>query len=117
MNEEPINFSERKAALASLCQEVGAHFASDLDPNEVSPLKTHIPAIDNLAGGFPKNTLSEVIETKPSCGGTFLIHRLLDQVRQARSYVALVDGSDSFSPGSISNTRSLEHFVLGPLPR
>ena len=109
MNEKTINFSERKAALASLCQKVGAYFASEIDPDEVSPLRTHIPAIDNMAGGFPKNTLSEVIESKPSCGGTFLIHRLLDQVRQARGYVALVDGSDSFSPDSITNTKSLEH--------
>lgn len=109
MEKVTIPFAERKAALESLCQEVGAQFASEIDPDQASPLKTHIPAIDNLGGGFPRNSLSEVIETQAGCGGTFLIHRLIDQIRQARGYVALVDGSDSFAPDSVRDSRSLEH--------
>lgn len=109
MSDNTVNFSERKAMLASLCREAGVQFASEINPDEASPLRTHIPAIDNLAGGFPKNTLSEVIEPKSSSGGTFLIHRLLQEVRLARGYAALVDGSDSFSPDSISNPATLDH--------
>ncbi len=110
MNDSTIHFSDRKALLQSLCREIGACFASEIDSDLVSPFKTEIPAIDSLSsGGFPKNTLSEIIESSPSSGGNLLLYHLLERVKQQRGYVALVDGNDSFAPDSVESSETLRH--------
>ena len=110
MNKSTLHFTDRKTLLQSLCREVGACFASEIDSDLVSPFKTEIPAIDRLSsGGFPKNTLSEIIESSPSSGGNILLYKLLEQVKQKRGYVALVDGNDSFAPDSVRDNETLRH--------
>lgn len=105
-----MDFPNRKAALRSLCRKVGARFASEIDRDQVSPLKTGIPAIDALSpGGLPGNALSEIVEPVPSSGGNLLLHRLLSHARQRRGYAALVDGNDGFAPDTVEDSETLRH--------
>lgn len=88
---------------------MGARLASEVDSARVEVFRSGCPGIDGLsAGGFPRNTLSEVIEPDPSLGGTFLLHQLIAQIRQRRGYAALVDGGDRFDPES-SAPETLPH--------
>ena len=110
--EKTTDFSNRKAVLKTLCRQVGAQFASEIDSDNSSPIKTGIPAVDCLSGGLPRNTISEVVESAPSSGGNVLLHRLLKEVREQRGYVAIVDGNDSFAPDSVEEPETLRHLYL-----
>jgi len=63
-------------------------------------LRTGLPAIDGAIGGLPKNAITELSSPNPSAGSAFLIHALLHRAHRDGFFVALVDGTDSFSPHS-----------------
>jgi hypothetical protein len=51
-----------------------------------------------LSGGLPQGAITEVTS---ACGGGLLLVSLLQQVEQARAFVALIDGRDSFDPATV----------------
>jgi hypothetical protein len=61
-------------------------------------LRTGLPAIDTAIGGLPKNAITELSSPNPSAGSAFLIHALLHRAHRDGFFVALIDGTDSFSP-------------------
>jgi hypothetical protein len=63
-------------------------------------LPTGIPAIDDLAGGLPLSCVTELVCAAPSCGSQLFLGQLLAVARASRLRLALVDGTDSFDPGS-----------------
>ncbi len=63
-------------------------------------LPTGIPALDEPVGGLPLSGVTELICAAPSCGSHLVVGELLAATRTARLRVALVDGGDSFDPGS-----------------
>lgn len=63
-------------------------------------LPTGIPAIDDLAGGLPLSAVTELVCAAPSCGSQLLLGQLLAVTRASGLRLALVDGTDSFDPGS-----------------
>lgn len=60
--------------------------------------RTGLPAIDGAIGGLPKNAITELSSPHPSAGSAFLIHALLHRAHRDGFFVALIDGTDSFSP-------------------
>jgi len=74
-------------------------------------LPTHLPFLDRITGGgFPKSAITEVISPRASAGSASLIHALLRSAEQDRHFIALIDGSDSFDPGS-SDNYTLRHLL------
>jgi hypothetical protein len=67
---------------------------------ESQPLtaSTGIPAVDQLAGGFPRGCLTEVFG-ELSSGITSLLHSALAARTAGAEVCALVDAQDSFDPG------------------
>jgi hypothetical protein len=63
-------------------------------------LATGIPALDEASGGIPLSAITEMVCATPSCGGHLFFGQLLAITRATRTRVALVDGGDSFDPGS-----------------
>jgi hypothetical protein len=61
-------------------------------------LRTGLPAIDGAIGGLPKNAITELSSPNPSAGSAFVIHALLRRAHRDGFFVALIDGTDSFSP-------------------
>ena len=61
-------------------------------------LRTGLLAIDTAIGGLPKNAITELSSPHPSAGSASLIHALLHRAHRDGFFVALVDGTDSFSP-------------------
>jgi hypothetical protein len=61
-------------------------------------LRTGLSAIDAVAGGIPKNAITELTTRNWSAGSALLIHALLQQAHRESFFLALVDGSDSFDP-------------------
>lgn len=68
------------------------------------------PVDDALGGGLPSGRLTELVSAVPSGGGQTVIAGLLAATQAARQRVALVDGSDAFSPGSVPD-HLLRHLV------
>lgn len=67
-------------------------------------LRTNIPALDHATeGGLPKNAITEISSPHVSAGSATLIHALLQRAHRDRYFLALIDGRDSFDPGSIGN--------------
>ena len=58
------------------------------------------PALDDITGGLPKASLTEVICNVPSCGGQLLLGQLLRQTRAQNLRIALIDSTDAFDPCS-----------------
>ena len=84
-------------------------------PHPSSPaasiLETGLSFLDEPAGGgLPKNAITELITPKRSSGSASLIHGLLQSAQRDRHFVALIDGSDSFDPGSSDNS-ALRHLL------
>ena len=84
-------------------------------PHPTSPptsvLQTGLSFLDQTAGGgLPKNAITELITPRRSAGSASLVHALLRSVQRDRHFVALIDGSDSFDPGSSENS-SLRHLL------
>ena len=74
-------------------------------------LPTGVAVLDQIAGGgLPKNAITELISPKLSAGSASLIHTLLKSAQQNQHFVALIDGSDSFDPGSSDNS-TLRHLL------
>ncbi|MEO7413203.1 MAG: hypothetical protein ABIZ81_07585 [Opitutaceae bacterium] len=65
-----------------------------------SALLTGIPCVDETVGGLPRHAVTELVCSTPSCGGQLFVAQLLAATRAHRLRVALVDGTDSFDPGS-----------------
>ena len=61
-------------------------------------LATGLPAIDDVAGGLPKNAITELTSRNLSAGSALLTHALLQRAYRESFFVALIDGSDSFDP-------------------
>jgi hypothetical protein len=74
-------------------------------------LPTGVEFLDKIAGGgFPKSAITELISPRPSAGSASLIHALLRSAQRAQHFIALIDGSDSFDPGSSDNS-TLQHLL------
>ena len=80
-------------------------------PTAASTLPTRITFLDQtIGGGFPKSAITELITPKLSAGSASLIHALLLSAQRDRHFIALIDGSDSFDPGSSDNL-ALQHLL------
>src|SRR5437764_14661651 len=76
-----------------------------------SLLPTGLEFLDQISGGgFPKSAITELISPRPSAGSASLIHALLRSAQRAQHFIALIDGSDSFDPGSSDNS-ALQHLL------
>ena len=76
----------------------------------MSVLPTGLKLLDQIGGGLPKNALTELITPNLSAGSASLIHALLRSTQRGQQFLALIDGSDSFDPGS-SNNAALRHLL------
>ena len=80
-------------------------------PPPTTVLATGIEFLDRIAGdGLPKSAITELIAPKASAGSASLIHALLRSAQRDQHFVALIDGSDSFDPGSSDNS-ALQHLL------
>lgn len=84
-------------------------------PHPFSPdaavLQTGFSFLDQIAGGgLPKSAITELISPKRSAGSASLVHGLLRSAQRDQHFVALIDGSDSFDPGSSDNS-ALGHLL------
>ena len=79
-------------------------------PPPASVFTTGVDCLDQIAGGLPKSAITELISPKLSAGSGSLIHALLRSAQHDQHFVALVDGSDSFDPGSSDNS-ALQHLL------
>ena len=98
-SDRPVTDATGRGALRALCRDVGACFASEVAAGARECWATGVEAVDASGrGGLPCGTLSEVVEARPGCGGTLLLHQLLARSRAEGRYTALVDGADAFAP-------------------
>src|SRR4030081_2688434 len=51
-----------------------------------------------IGGGLPKGGITELSSANISGGSALLIYRLLQSVQEKRTFLALIDGRDSFDP-------------------
>jgi hypothetical protein len=80
-------------------------------PPPVSILPTGLQFLDQtIGGGFPQSAITELIAPKLSAGSASLIHALLRSAQRDNHFVALIDGADSFDPGSSDNA-ALQHLL------
>ena len=78
-------------------------------PAAVAP--TGVQFLDQtIGGGFPQSAITELIAPKLSAGSASLIHALLRSAEREQHFIALIDGSDSFDPGSSDNS-ALRHLL------
>src|SRR5713101_7067872 len=76
-----------------------------------SVLTTGLSFLDQTSGGgLPRSAITELITPRRSAGSASLIHALLGSVQRDRHFIALIDGSDSFDPGSSDNS-ALRHLL------
>ena len=76
-----------------------------------SVLPTGVKFLDQITGGgLPKSAITELITPHRSAGSASLIHVLLRSAQRDHRFVALIDGSDSFDPGS-SDKSALRHLL------
>jgi hypothetical protein len=92
-------------------------------PTPASVLHTGVQFLDQaIGGGFPQSAITELIAParsaaydvaggpKLSAGSASLIHALLRNAQRDQHFIALIDGSDSFDPGSSDNS-TLQHLL------
>ena len=80
-------------------------------PPPTTILPTGVEVLDRLGGGgLPKSAITELISPKLSAGSASLIHALLRSAQRDQHFVALIDGFDSFDPGSSDNS-ALQHLL------
>jgi RecA/RadA recombinase len=97
-------------SIVDLRKLLAARFPQPSPPAR-SILATGIGVLDELAGGgLPKSALTELITPRVSAGSASLIHALVRRAQGDRHFVALIDGSDSFDPGSSDNS-ALAHLL------
>jgi hypothetical protein len=83
---------------------LAARFPHPIAP-AASVLPTGVEFLDQIAGGgLPKSAITELITSHISAGSASLIHALLRSAQRDNHFVALIDGSDSFDPGSSDNS-------------
>src|SRR5437660_8125597 len=76
-----------------------------------SVLTTGLSFLDQTSGGgLPRSAITELISPHPSAGSASLIHALLRSAQRDQHFIALIDGSDSFDPGSSDNS-ALQHLL------
>jgi len=81
------------------------------NPAPAAVLPSGIEFLDQtIGGGFPKSAITELIAPRVSAGSASLIHALLLSAQRDRHFIALIDGSDSFDPGSSANF-ALRHLL------
>jgi hypothetical protein len=98
------------AAIIDLRKALAERFPQRSQP-ATTVLPTHLSFLDQITGGgFPKSTITELISPRASAGSASLIHALVKSAEQDRHFIALIDGSDSFDPGS-SNNSALRHLL------
>src|ERR1051325_9414579 len=74
-------------------------------------LLTGVEVLDRITGGgFPKSAITELISPRASAGSASLIHALLRSAQRSQHFIVLIDGSDSFDPGSSDNS-ALRHLL------
>jgi hypothetical protein len=62
-------------------------------------IETGLATLDRTAGGgLPKGAITEVTSSRVSAGSALMICRLLQTAHENRTFLALVDGRDSFDP-------------------
>src|SRR6267143_656829 len=67
---------------------------------------TGLPLIDEaIGGGFPKSAITELSSPQVSAGSALLLYALLEKVQRDGSFLALVDGRNSFDPEPLGNQR------------
>jgi hypothetical protein len=80
-------------------------------PPGAAVLQTGLSFLDQIAGdGLPKSGITELIMPRRSAGSASLVHALLRSAQRDRHFIALIDGSDSFDPGSSDNS-ALRHLL------
>jgi hypothetical protein len=80
-------------------------------PAPASVLTTGVQFLDQtIGGGFPQSAITELIAPKLSAGSGSVIHALLRSAQREKHFIALIDGADSFDPGS-SNNSALQHLL------
>ncbi len=74
-------------------------------------LTSGLPLLDQvLSGGLTKGAITELSTAAPQAGSATLIAALLQRAWRARYFIALIDGRDSFDPGSVSGP-ALRHLL------
>jgi len=74
-------------------------------------LPTGLPILDQaLEGGLRKGAITEVTTSYPDAGSASLIAALLQRAARKHSFIALIDGRDSFDPQSIG-AATLRHLL------
>ncbi len=80
-------------------------------PTPAARVPTGLLTLDEACGGgLPKSAITELTASQPSSGAASLIHLLLANAQRERSFIALVDGRDSFDPGTAGAAR-LRHLL------
>ena len=98
------------AAIIDLRKALAERFPQRSPPT-ATVFTTGLAGLDRIAGGgLPKSTITELISPRPSAGSASLIHALVRSAQRDRHFVALIDGTDSFDPGS-SNNSALQHLL------
>lgn len=78
-----------------------------------SPRASGIPALDEITdGGLRPGAITEITSPQFSAGSAFTVHALLHRALQQRSFVALIDGYDSFDPQTAGSARLRHLFWL-----
>jgi hypothetical protein len=86
-------------------------------PPGAAVLETGLSFLDQIAGGgLPKSAITELIAPKRNAGSASLVHGLLRSAQRDQHFVALIDGSDSFDPGSSDNS-ALRHLLWVRCPK
>src|SRR6266704_1454149 len=76
-----------------------------------SVLTTGLSFLDQTCGGgLPRSAITELITPRASAGSASLVRALLRSAQRDRHFIALIDGSDSFDPGSSDNS-ALRHLL------
>jgi hypothetical protein len=91
------------SSLIDLRQLLAERFPQTVAPSP-DQLRTGLPGIDGVAGGLPKNAITELTSRNLSAGSALLIHALLQRAHRESFFLALVDGSDSFDPQPAGQT-------------
>ena len=98
------------AAIIDLRKALAERFPQRSQP-ATTTLATGLQFLDRtIGGGFPKSAITELISPRASAGSGSLIHALLRSARRNQHFIALIDGADSFDPGSSDNS-ALRHLL------
>ena len=97
-------------ALIDLRKALAERFPQRSQP-ATTVLATGLPSLDRATGGgLPKSAITELISPHASAGSASFIHALLRAAQREQHFIALIDGADSFDPGSSDNS-ALQHLL------